>query len=121
MVQQGEEAMLQNAAATGGLRGGNLQGALAQYRPQVLSQLIEAQYGKLGGLSQMGQSAAAGQGAAGLSTGANISNLLAQQGAAQAGGALGSAAANQQMLGNIGSLGSAFVGAGGIPGISKLF
>ncbi|OBQ32118.1 MAG: hypothetical protein AN487_22985, partial [Anabaena sp. CRKS33] len=36
MMRQGEEAMLQNASATGGLRGGNLQGALAQFRPQML-------------------------------------------------------------------------------------
>jgi hypothetical protein len=47
MVQQGEEAILQNAAATGGLRGGNTQAALAQFRPQVLSNLIESQYSKL--------------------------------------------------------------------------
>ena len=43
LTQTGEEAMLQNAAATGGLRGGNIQGALAQFRPQMLSQLIESQ------------------------------------------------------------------------------
>jgi hypothetical protein len=32
LAQQGETAILQNAAATGGLRGGNVQGALAQFR-----------------------------------------------------------------------------------------
>jgi len=111
MVQQGEEAMLQGASATGGLRGGNIQGALAQYRPQILSQLIESQYGKLGGLSQMGQSAAAGTGAAGISTGSNIANLLAQQGAAQAGGALGQAQASQGMLSNLMSMGGLAIGA----------
>ena len=40
LVKNGEEAMLQNASATGGLRGGNTQAALAQFRPQMLSQLI---------------------------------------------------------------------------------
>jgi hypothetical protein len=104
LVQQGENAILQNAAATGGLRGGNVQGALAQFRPQVLSQLIEQQYNRLGGLSTMGQNAAAGVGTAGMQTGTNISNLLAQQGAARAGGTL----ASGQAFGNvIGSLGGA--------------
>lgn len=58
MVAQGENAMLQNAAATGGLRGGNLQGALAQFRPQVLSQLINQRMSALGGLAGRGYNAA---------------------------------------------------------------
>jgi hypothetical protein len=57
-MQQAEEAMLQNASATGGLRGGNTQAALAQLRPQMLQQAIEQQYARLGGLSGAGQSAA---------------------------------------------------------------
>ena len=35
LAQQGEEALLQKASATGGLRGGNIQGALAQFRPSL--------------------------------------------------------------------------------------
>lgn len=97
MTQQGENAMLQNAAATGGLRGGNLQGALAQYRPQVLSQLINQQYNRLGGIAQMGQASAAGVGSAGLQTGSNIAQLLQAQGAAQAGGQLASGQAWQSL------------------------
>jgi len=88
MTAQGENAMLQNAAATGGLRGGNLQGAMAQFRPQLLSQLINQQYQRLGGLSQMGAGAASGMASAGMQHGVNVSDLLAQQGAAQAGGQL---------------------------------
>jgi hypothetical protein len=99
LARQGEEALLQRASATGGLRGGNIQAALGQFRPQLLSSLIEQQYGRLGGLSdigrvtqqnlaQIGQSSAAGVGAAGLETGANVANLLGQQGAALAGGEL---------------------------------
>ena len=89
LVQQGENALLQNASATGGLRGGNIQSALAQFRPQILSSLIESQYNKLGGLSQMGQAAAAGQASAGIQSAGTVSDLLAQQGAARAGGVLG--------------------------------
>jgi hypothetical protein len=88
LAQQGETAILQNAAATGGLRGGNVQAALAQFRPQILSGLIEQQYGRLGGLASVGQNAAAGVGNAGMQTGVNVGNLLGQQGAARAGGIL---------------------------------
>ena len=101
LVQQGEQGILQSAAATGGLRGGNVQGALAQFRPQVLSSLIEQQYNRLGGLSTMGQNDAAGVGSAGMQTGTNIANLLAQQGAAQAGGTLAAGAAWGNTIGSL--------------------
>lgn len=88
LTRQGENALLQQASATGGLRGGNIQGALAQFRPQLLSSLIEQQYGRLGGMTTLGQQSAAGVGAAGMQTGTNVANLLGQQGAALAGGEL---------------------------------
>jgi hypothetical protein len=75
-----------------------VQAALAQFRPQVLNQLIEEQYGRLGGMTTLGQRSAAGVGAAGMETGVNVSNLLAQQGAARAGGELGEAKAYGQVL-----------------------
>lgn len=53
-VRQGEEAILQAASATGGLRGGNVQAALAQFRPQMLQREIDLQYGRLGGLTTLG-------------------------------------------------------------------
>lgn len=98
LASQGEEALLQRASATGGLRGGNIQGALAQFRPQLLSSLIEQQYGRLGGMTQLGQRSAAGVGAAGMETGTNVANLLSQQGAALAGGELGQAKAYGQLF-----------------------
>jgi hypothetical protein len=88
LVQQGENGMLQNASATGGLRGGNLQGALAQYRPQMLSQLINQQYSRLGGLAGLGQASAAGVGAAGMQAGQNIGGYMIDQGRANAAGAM---------------------------------
>jgi hypothetical protein len=101
LVGQGEEAILQQAAATGGLRGGNVQGALAQFRPQILSSLIEQQYGRLGGLTATGQASAAGQATAAQTMGSNITNLLQQQGAAQAGSALARGQATANMWGDI--------------------
>lgn len=93
LTRQGENALLQQASATGGLRGGNIQGALAQFRPQLLSSLIEQQYGRLGGMTTLGQQSAAGVGGAGMQTGVNVANLLGQQGAALAGGELAQAKA----------------------------
>ena len=98
LAQQGEEALLQRASATGGLRGGNIQGALAQFRPELLSSLIEQQYGRLGGLAKIGQASAAGVGAAGMESGTNVANLLGQAGAARAGGVLGEAKAYGQLF-----------------------
>ena len=104
LVRQGEEALLQRASATGGLRGGNVQAALAQFRPQMLSEAIERQLGRLGGFSAtglgvtgelagLGQAAATRQAALGSATGTAISGLLGQQGAAQAAAAQAGGAA----------------------------
>lgn len=103
LQQQGENALLQQASATGGLRGGNIQAALAQFRPQLLSQLIESQFSKLGQVSGLGQASAAGQAAAAQQTGQGISEALQQAGAAQAGSALAAGQGQAQMWGNIGS------------------
>jgi hypothetical protein len=120
LAGQGEEALLQRASATGGLRGGNIQGALAQFRPQLLSSLIEQQYGRLGGLTTLGQQSAAGVGTAGMQTGSNVANLLAQQGAARAGGELGQAKAYGQIL-NIPAQMAGMRAGGGFGGLQASF
>lgn len=117
LAQQGENSILSNASATGGLRGGNTQAALAQFRPQLLSQLIDQQYSRLGGLTQLGQNSAAGVGTAGLQVGNNVSNLLQQQGAAQAGGALAQGRAQAGLYNNIGGAIGQFAGLGGFSGL----
>jgi hypothetical protein len=112
LAKQGEQGILQNASATGGLRGGNVQGALAQFRPNLLNQLIEAQYGKLAGLTSLGsgsaqnllgvgQASAAGTAAAQQNAAQNIGNLMVGQGAAMAGGQIGAANAFAQGLGGV--------------------
>jgi hypothetical protein len=87
-VKQGEEALLQNASATGGLRGGNIQGALSQFRPAMLQAEIDRQYGRLGGLTTLGQQSAAGVGSAGLEVGKRIGGYETNIGQAQAGAEL---------------------------------
>jgi hypothetical protein len=119
LVRQGEEAILQSASATGGLRGGNTQSALARFRPEILSSLIRDEYSRLGGMVSMGQNAAAGVGNAGMQTGQNISNQYGQIGQAQAGAALARGQATANMWGNIaGSVGltAGLGGFGGVPG-----
>lgn len=109
LARQQEEALLQNASATGGLRGGNVQGALAQFRPALLNQFLDQQYGRLGGLTNIGQNSAAGVGAAGMQTanqiGQNLTNIgssFKDIGSYKSGSAL----AKGQMFGDIlGSVG----------------
>ena len=115
-VRQGENAILQQASATGGLRGGNIQAALAQFRPAVLSQMIENQYSKLGGMAEfggnaaqnlatMGQASGAGVGAQGMNMASNIGNLNAQTGQAQAQAQLAKGQAWGNVAGSVGYLG----------------
>lgn len=116
MLAQGNNSILQNASATGGLRGGNTQSALAQFSPQLLNSLIQQQYSNLGGLTSLGQNAAAGVGNAGMNTTNSISDLLKQQGAATAGGQLaqgGVAASGINSLAQLGGfIGTKNIGAG---------
>ncbi|HEX7891472.1 MAG TPA: hypothetical protein VF522_19125 [Ramlibacter sp.] len=112
LVKEGEDAILSNASATGGLRGGNTQGALAQFRPKVLSSLIGQQLGRYGAMAQMGQNSAAGAGSAAMTTGTNTANILQQQGAAQAGGIVAGTNAITNAVGNVGGF---FAGYGNGP------
>ena len=126
-VRQGEEALLQSASATGGLRGGNVQAALAQFRPQMLQDQIDLQYSRLGGLTELGQTttqnlarlgqaSAAGQGVAGMESARAISGLYGDIGASQAGRAIAEQKAQGQFQSGLLNLGGQF-----IPSIGKMF
>lgn len=105
MLQQGENSILQNASATGGLRGGNVQAALGQFSPALLAQTINDRYTQLGGLTNIGQNAAAMTGTAGMQSSSQISQLLQQQGQAQAGAYLSQGKAQSGIGGLIGNVG----------------
>jgi hypothetical protein len=113
LTQQGENAILQNASATGGLRGGNMQGALAQFRPALLAEMINQQYSRLGGFTSLGQNSAARVGNAGMNTGEAVAKLLQQSGAAQAGAALAGGRAQVGMWNNVDGAAGMFAGLGG--------
>jgi hypothetical protein len=101
LSRQGEYGILSNAAATGGLRGGNTQGALAQFRPAMLQQLIDKQLADLSGISTMGGNAASALGSAALGVGTSIGQSRFDQGAAGAAGAVARGTAASDLFGGI--------------------
>lgn len=123
LVRQGEEAILQNASATGSLRGGNVQAALGQFRPAMLQNLINTQYERLGGLTgtagtvaqnlltggtsattrlaELGQASATGQAAQATQLGRDVASLLGTGAQARAGGVLAQGAVPRQAFGDL--------------------
>jgi hypothetical protein len=110
LTQQGQDAILANASATGGLRGGNVQAALAQFQPQLLSQLIQQQYARLGDITSVGQNAAAGVGNAGMHSADQVTQLLGEQGSAASGAALAAGKADSQFYNTLNSAFGTFMG-----------
>ena len=100
---QGEEAIMRNAAATGGLRSGNVQGNLADYNTRYTNEALTQAYNQqLGGL----------QGLAGLPSNANaIAQMTAAPGMTQAqgitAGAQSQLMADQSLTNNLFGLGAA--------------
>jgi hypothetical protein len=88
LFNTGSDTILQNGAATGGLRGGNIQHSLADFGSNLLATVIQGQLGNLGGLVNTGVGAANSIGQFGQQTADNVAGLLGKQG-----GALGTAAA----------------------------
>ena len=119
LARQGEDAILQNASATGGLRGGNVQGALAQFRPALLNQQIQQQFQNLGGLTALGQNSAAGVGAGGFQAAGNIGNIMAGNATNQGNAALAGANATSQGLGRFANTVGGLFGSGGFGGMGS--
>lgn len=109
LYNQGSDAILQNASATGGLRGGNTQNSLANFGANTLATTIQQQLANLGGLVQTGAGATGQLG--GLSQ--NYSAQQAQtQGMLGNANATGAAAPYAALQGVINQLGAQF-GSGG--------
>lgn len=94
-LKLGEDAILRNASATGGLRSGNAQSALADYSTRLSNQaLLTAYNDQLGGLNRL----------AGLSTNENaIGQTMANIGSTQAAGVIGAGQAMQAGYNNLGN------------------
>lgn len=127
LFRTGLETNLQNASATGGIRGGNEVRSLADFGSDTLMQTIQQQLASLGGLANIGQNATAQTGAFGADASSAIVKLLSNIGGANASGALAKGGINAQMWNNAGSfadsLASAFLpgGGGGAGALKTLF
>lgn len=114
LFRNGQDTILNNASATGGLRGGNLQRSLADFGSDTLAQVIQGQLANLGGLSGQGLSGAGGLGGLNAGSANSISQLYQNQGSAQASGALAQGGIAQNTIANLTqSLGGLFGGSGG--------
>lgn len=94
--EQAEKSVLRNAAAIGGLGGGNVRKALQDRAANLASQEYSNYYNRLAGISGTGQTTANQLGALGSQTAANVGNLYSQTGQAIGAGALGAAQAQAQ-------------------------
>lgn len=91
LYRNGQNAILANGSATGGLRGGNINASLANFGADTLAQTIQTQLSNLGGISGQGANTGSTLGTLGSNTANNVSGLLTSNGQAQAGGILAGA------------------------------
>lgn len=83
-IRNGEEAVLQNAAATGGIRGGNTQRGLADFRSDTFADTLQRQLANLGGLAGMGMGATGSVAQLGQNKANAVTGLYDAQGDANA-------------------------------------
>jgi len=117
LMAQGEDSILQNASATGGLRGGNTQKALSQFSPNLLNTLLQQKLQGLQGLTNLGFNASGANANAVQNFGGINADLLVGQGRLNAGGAVSQANNQGGLLNSIGQgVGNIFGGGGGMGG-----
>lgn len=117
LFRNGQETMLQNASATGGLRGGNLQGASMDFGADLLAQTIERQLAQLGGISGRGQQATGDISQLGQASTGNIIGLINSGAGAQARNALTQGGIQAGIWNNLGN----FFQQQLAPAVGKLF
>lgn len=103
LFRNGEEAVLQNASATGGLRGGNTQRGLADFRSDAFNTVLQNQLSRLGGLAGMGMGSTEAVANFGQQKANSITELLGRIGGAKASGYLTRGGINSQNWSNAGS------------------
>lgn len=115
LYHNGEQAVLANGAATGGLRGGNEQLSLANFGANTLAETIQQQLSNLGGLSGQGATTGTNLGNTAATTTAQIGNQTVNQGANTAGGILGDASTTDSAWSKLAS----FLGGQNIGGLTQ--
>lgn len=110
--RRGEESLLRNAAAIGGLGGGNIRQALQEQAIGVAAQQQSELQDRLAGLTGLGYQATSGLGGLRSQKASNIGQLLTAQGQARASGILGEQQGKAGIVGNLigaaGSIGGLF-------------
>lgn len=114
LFRNGQNTVLANSSATGGLRGGNIQRSLANFGSDTLAQVIQTQLANLGSIAGQGQGAAGSLGGLGANAANQIGQAYGDAGAAQAGAFLNAGKAN---VGNINNIAGAL---GGIVGNTNI-
>lgn len=109
---QVEEQQLRNAAATGGIRGGANQAALATIAPQLGQQYLSGLNQQYTGLANMGMGAASQGSAQATQLGGSLSALQQQAGQASASNALAQGNIFGNVAGDIGAIGYDYFGKG---------
>lgn len=99
-LQSGNNSINALAGAKGGLNSGRTMQALSDYNQGMASQEFGNVYSRLGGMTDMGLSAAQMSGQASQNAAAGVSNALSAKGNAQAAGAMGVGNAIQGGIGN---------------------
>jgi len=115
LYRNGEEALLQNAAATGGLRGGNAQRGLADFGSDVLANVYQNQLANLNTVAGLGLGATGSVASFGANNANNAAGLTTQIGQAQANNYLTRGGINARNWQNAGSLLDTAISAG-LPG-----
>ena len=113
LFNNGQNAILANASATGGLRGGNTERSLYGLGNDTLAQLIQSQLGNLGGISALGAQTGTGLGALGAANTSSIQSLLGSIGANNAAGTLANAGTQAAGNTNVSSILGGLFGQGG--------
>lgn len=122
VIRNGEEAILANASATGGLRGGNLQRGLADFRSDAFADQLNQQIARLAGLAGLGQGATDSVSRFGANSADNISNIYQGMGLARAGGLLQRGGINANLWSKGGSFldnSASNLASGGVSGFLK--
>lgn len=113
-LNQGTSAVQNSAAARGGLYSGNALRALSDYGQGTAAGEFGNWFNRQAALAGIGQAATTQAGNAALTTGANIGNLLVNQGNARASGIIGQTNSLTNMVNQLGMLwGSGAFGGGG--------
>lgn len=122
IYNNGEEALLQNASATGGIRGGNTQRGLADFGADTMAKVYQQILANLGNVANLGLGAQGNVTGAGQSVANNVATAQTDIGRAKAGNYLTKAGINAQNWNNAGGLVDRFVSSflpTGFGGITK--